>query len=142
MGSSDLLGIAQAEGSVTKAGVDSNVYVGLAYLRAWLSGSGAAAIRNLMEDVATAEISRSQLWQQIRQKVVTSDTGETITQDLVMDIIDRQSEALLADLGEEHFHPEGERATRLLKDLVVSESYDDFLTDAAYWELSGVPKAL
>jgi malate synthase len=142
VGSSDLLGIAQAEGSVTKAGVDSNVYVGLAYLRAWLSGSGAAAIRNLMEDVATAEISRSQLWQQIRQKVVTSDTGETITQDLVMDIIDRQSEALLADLGEEHFHPEGERATRLLKDLVVSESYDDFLTDAAYWELSGVPKAL
>jgi malate synthase len=140
--SSDLLGIAEAEGSVTKSGVESNVYVGLAYLRAWLSGSGAAAIRNLMEDVATAEISRSQLWQQIRQQVVTSDTGETISQDLVMNIIERQSEALLGDLGGENFQPEVDRATKLLKNLVVSESYDDFLTDAAYWELSSVPKAL
>lgn len=142
VGASELLSVATAEGSVTRAGVESNAYVGLAYLTAWLGGSGAAAIRNLMEDVATAEISRSQLWQQIRQKVVTSDTHEQITAEFVVDIIDQQSRALLVDLGATHFHPHGDTATTLLKNLVVSKGYDDFLTEAAYWELPGVPEPL
>ena len=136
----DLLNVAGAEGSVTRVGVESNAYVGLAYLTAWLGGSGAAAIRNLMEDVATAEISRSQLWQQIRQGVVTSDTNETITADLVLDVIDTQAAALLADMGADHFSPHGETATELLKNLVVATSYDNFLTDSAYAKLPGVPQ--
>ena len=136
----DLLNVAGAEGSVTRVGVESNAYVGLAYLTAWLGGSGAAAIRNLMEDVATAEISRSQLWQQIRQGVVTSDTNETITADLVLDVIDSQAATLLADMGADHFSPHGETATELLKNLVVATSYDNFLTDSAYAKLPGVPQ--
>lgn len=126
----------------SRAGVESNAYVGLAYITAWLGGSGAAAIRNLMEDVATAEISRSQLWQQIRQETVTSDTQEEITERFVLDIIDQQSKALLDDIGASRFHPHGDTASALLKKLVASKSYDDFLTQAAYWELSGVPAPL
>lgn len=142
VGARDLLNVASADGSVTRAGVESNAYVGLAYLTAWLGGSGAAAIRNLMEDVATAEISRSQLWQQIRQRVVTSDTLEEITEGFVVEIIDQQSQALLNDLGATRFHPHGDIATALLKNLVVSNNYDDFLTEAAYWELPGVPEPI
>lgn len=139
VGPRDLLAVATADGSVTRAGVESNVYVGLAYLTAWLGGSGAAAIRNLMEDVATAEISRSQLWQQIRQRVVTSDTGETVTVDLVEKIIDEQAAVLEAEVGPEHYGLYGPTARELLMNLVTSESYDNFLTDSAYEKLSGVP---
>lgn len=142
VGSRDLLNVSSADGSVTRAGVESNAYVGLAYITAWLGGSGAAAIRNLMEDVATAEISRSQLWQQIRQKTVTSDTQEEVTESFVLDIIDQQGKALLDDIGASRFHPHGETASALLKNLVASKGYDDFLTQAAYWELPGVPAPL
>ena len=139
VGAKDLLAVASADGSVTRVGVESNVYVGLAYLTAWLGGSGAAAIRNLMEDVATAEISRSQLWQQIRQGVKTSDTGETVSADMVRTIIDEQSAVLEAEVGPENFARYGSPAQELLTHLVTSESYDNFLTDSAYEKLSGVP---
>jgi malate synthase len=139
VGAKDLLAVASADGSVTRVGVESNVYVGLAYLTAWLGGSGAAAIRNLMEDVATAEISRSQLWQQIRQGVKTSDTGETVSADMVRTIIDEQSAVLEAEVGPENFARYGSPARELLTHLVTSESYDNFLTDSAYEKLSGVP---
>ena len=62
----DLLAVDLTGGAVTRAGLETNVYVGLRYLASWLSGSGAAAINNLMEDAATAEISRSQIWQWVR----------------------------------------------------------------------------
>jgi malate synthase len=139
VGPEDLLAVASADGSVTRVGVESNVYVGLAYLTAWLGGSGAAAIRNLMEDVATAEISRSQLWQQIRQGVKTSDTGETVSADMVQTIIDEQSAILEAEVGPENFARYGVTARELLTHLVTAESYDNFLTDSAYAKLSGVP---
>lgn len=141
VGASDLLDVAGASGEVTRQGLESNAYVGLAYITAWLGGSGAAAIRNLMEDVATAEISRSQMWQQIRLGVVTADTGETITQDLVRSVIDEQASALRQDLGEEAFETHGNTARNLMLSLVTGESYEDFLTDPAYWMLPGVPEA-
>ena len=138
----DLLGVAQAEGSVTRAGVESNVYVGLAYIAAWLSGSGAAAIRNLMEDVATAEISRSQLWQQIRQSVVLSDTGETVTPDLVSTVIREQAALLRSDVPADQRGPEFDVAEGLLEKLALDEGYATFLTDEAYRHLAGVPERL
>ena len=141
VGASDLLDVAGASGEVTRQGLESNAYVGLAYITAWLGGSGAAAIRNLMEDVATAEISRSQMWQQIRLGVVTADSGETITQDLVRSVIEEQASALRHDLGEEAFEPHGKTARNLMLSLVTGESYEDFLTDSAYWMLPGVPEA-
>ena len=138
----DLLGVAKAEGSVTRAGVESNVYVGLAYIAAWLSGSGAAAIRNLMEDVATAEISRSQLWQQIRQSVVLSDTGETVTPDLVSTVIREQAALLRLDVPADQRGPEFDVAEALLEKLALDEGYATFLTDEAYRHLAGVPERL
>jgi malate synthase len=136
----DLLDIASAEGSVTRAGLESNAYVGLAYITAWLSGSGAAAIRNLMEDVATAEISRSQLWQQIRNAVVLSDTGETVDTELVTSIIRDQGARLAEDLGTTG--PEFARAEEILSRLATDDHYADFLTDDAYRYLAGVPEKI
>ncbi|PZS37033.1 MAG: malate synthase A [Pseudonocardiales bacterium] len=78
-----LIDLTGTVGSVTSDGLRSNVSVGLRYLAAWLSGNGAAAIDNLMEDAATAEISRSQIWQWVHEDVTLSDTGETVTADLV-----------------------------------------------------------
>jgi malate synthase len=137
---SDLLDVAGAEGSVSRAGLESNAYVGLAYITAWLSGSGAAAIRNLMEDVATAEISRSQMWQQINNSVVLSDTGETVTAELVSAIIEAQAQLLASDLGTTG--AEFARAKEILIRLATAADYADFLTDDAYWHLEGVPKRL
>ena len=66
-----------------RPGLRSNLYVAVAYTAVWISGNGAVAIHNLMEDAATAEISRSQVWQQIRNQVVLADTGDTVTRELV-----------------------------------------------------------
>jgi len=113
-------------GAVTEAGLRNNVNVAFQYLNSWLTGNGAAAIFNLMEDVATAEISRSQLWQWIHRGARLSD-GAAITLDSYRKI--RREE--LAKLG-------GEAAGRLresgeiLDGLVESESFVEFLTFPAY----------
>jgi malate synthase len=81
-----LLDIQSIGGDVTDAGLRTNVAVGLRYIESWLRGTGAAAIDNLMEDVATAEISRSQIWQWIRYEVITRE-GTHITHGLVEQLI-------------------------------------------------------
>src|ERR671915_558205 len=73
-----LLDVRVPDGRVTEAGLRNNISVALQYLAAWLGGSGAVAINNLMEDAATAEIARSQLWQWIRHEA-TTENGEPIT---------------------------------------------------------------
>ena len=77
----DLLAVAKTPGVITEAGLRNNVSVGLQYLAAWLGGNGAVAIFNLMEDAATAEISRSQVWQWLHNDV-TLDDGPQVTRDL------------------------------------------------------------
>ena len=74
-----LLDIAAGGGEVTEAGLRTNLSVGVAYTAAWLAGSGAVALHSLMEDAATAEISRSQVWQHVQHGVVLADTGRTMT---------------------------------------------------------------
>src|SRR6476661_156720 len=83
----ELLDVSSAQGDNTEQGLRNNLEVAVAYTAVWISGTGAVAIHNLMEDAATAEISRSQVWQQIKNKVVLSDTGETVTRDLVERIL-------------------------------------------------------
>jgi malate synthase len=78
----DLLDVRVPGGTVTEAGLRNNVSVALQYLTAWLGGTGAVAISNLMEDAATAEIARSQLWQWARHQVRLAE-GPTVTPDLV-----------------------------------------------------------
>jgi malate synthase len=117
-----LLSLDRTPGAITLAGVRTNVSVGLRYLDAWLGGVGAAAIDNLMEDAATAEISRAQLWQWIRHGRRTSE-GELITPELSA----RERDAVLARLPRDA-HPHLDDAVRVLDGLVLDSGFAPFLT--------------
>jgi len=120
-----LLDIKATPGKATSAGLRAAVDVGIRYLASWLSGNGAAAIHNLMEDAATAEISRSQVWQWVRNGVVL-DTGDTVTAELVMLADVRGS--LAEDV------PAGHLATacELFEQVALADEFPDFLTLPAY----------
>lgn len=122
----DLLTLDVPDGTITCAGVKQNISVSLRYLSAWLHGNGAAAIDNLMEDAATAEISRSQLWQWINQGAVTED-GIPVVKERVEYAIDREARQL-ADAG----HPHIDACALLLKDAVLGDEFPSFLTLPAY----------
>jgi malate synthase len=121
----DLLDVAGADATVSDAGVRSNVSVALRYLEAWLRGTGAVAIDGLMEDAATAEISRSLLRQWIDNRVVTTE-GTPVDAALVAGLLDEERERLEAD---------GSRfgdAADLLREVVLGEDVPTFLTIPAY----------
>jgi malate synthase len=103
---SDLLNLAATPGGRTAEGLRNAIAVGLRYLGAWLAGSGAVAIFNLMEDAATAEISRSQVWQWVHN-AVELDTGERVDRSMVERVVDEEYAALVADQGD----PDGHYAT-------------------------------
>jgi malate synthase len=123
----DLLDVRVPNGSVTEAGVRANVSVGLAYLASWLAGNGAAAINNLMEDAATAEISRSQLWQW-RVHRLPLDDGHPLTPDRYTAIRDAE----LATLRDSSPDAPWDQAAGLLDELVLSDDFAEFLTLVAY----------
>ncbi|WP_269939966.1 malate synthase A [Arthrobacter sp. HY1533] len=131
-----LLDVASAAGEATEAGLRLNLYVAVAYTAVWISGNGAVAIHNLMEDAATAEISRSQVWQQIRNQVKLADTGNTVTRELVETILAEETAKLRGEVGEEAFAKYYKPASDLIADICLSEDYTDFLTIPAY-ELVG-----
>lgn len=116
------------DGKVTEAGVRNNISVGLQYTAAWLGGSGAVAIFNLMEDAATAEISRSQLWQWVRKGAELGD-GRMVTPELYQQLKGEE----LAKLGD---LPHLKEATALLDSLVLQPEFKEFLTLPAYEQLS------
>ena len=94
-------------GEVTEAGLRSNVNVGIQYISSWLRGNGAAAIYGLMEDAATAEISRAQVWQWIRHGV-TLDDGRQVTPELVRELETDELEKIRAEIGDDDwFYSEG-----------------------------------
>ncbi len=128
----DLLDVASAGGAITEAGVRGNVSVSLRYLMAWLSGNGAAAIDNLMEDAATVEISRSQLWQWIRHGTAT-DSGVVISHDYVARVLDEEH-ARLAAAVDQTDRERLDQARDLFSRVVLAEDYLDFLTIPAYAE--------
>src|SRR6476469_857797 len=116
----DLLNVKATPGQATAAGLRAAVDVGVRYLAYWLGGNGAAALHNLMEDAATAEISRSQVWQWVRNEVKL-DTGATVTADLVREnLADVRAE--LADL------PHLDTACELFEQVALADEYPDFLT--------------
>lgn len=124
--STDLLNTEISGGLITEAGLRNNVSVALQYINSWLCGVGAAAIFNLMEDAATAEISRAQLWQWIKHGAQLDD-GRQATSELYRDIVRQEVEKLgqlrLSRLDE---------AVELLNSLVLSEEFEEFLTVPAY----------
>lgn len=113
-------------GQVTDAGLRTNVSVALQYLDNWLRGNGAAAINNLMEDVATAEISRSQLWQWRHHGVALAD-GRPIDDALYATVRDQELETL-GGRGQGRL----DTAATLLDELVLSDEFSEFLTFLAY----------
>jgi malate synthase len=110
---------------VTEAGLRSNISVGLQYLEAWLRGNGAVGINNLMEDAATAEISRSQIWQWIHNGVRLDD-GTLVTAELVGRYVDEE----LAKIGAEPGR--FDEARKLFERVALADDFADFLTVAAY----------
>jgi malate synthase len=122
-----LLDIKATPGAATEAGLRAAVDVGVRYLASWLSGNGAAAIHNLMEDAATAEISRSQVWQWMRNEVVL-DTGATVTADLVRTVLAETHQALADAVPAEFLDP----AVELFEQVALADEFPDFLTLPAY----------
>ncbi|GAA4348113.1 malate synthase A [Microbacterium rhizosphaerae] len=133
-----LIDVASAPGRVTEAGLRTNLYVSVAYVAVWLSGNGAVGIHNLMEDAATAEISRSQVWQQLRNGVVLEDTGEVVTPELVARVLAEEVERLRGEVDPARFDRYYVPAAALVSDICLSEEYVDFLTLPAYELLDAI----
>ena len=128
----DLLDIRSLPLTVTAKGLQDNIVVALEYIVNWLAGSGAVGINNLMEDAATAEISRCQIWQWRRNRVVL-DIGRQVTSEMIVWLLDEATE-ILADTWSER--PGGRElladARNLLFDLCTKDRFVDFLTIPAY----------
>ncbi|MDT0305764.1 malate synthase A [Streptomyces sp. DSM 44917] len=138
----DLLAIDSLKARPSCDGLKNAIQVGTRYLQSWLAGRGAVAVFNLMEDVATAEISRSQIWQWINAGVELEDTGERVTREYVRQVAADQLLAIRDEVGEDAYVSGGwERAFDLLMRISLAEEYVDFLTLPAY-ELLAEPPAL
>jgi malate synthase len=123
-----LIVLASENGSVTKTGLINNVDVSTRYLMAWLEGNGAVAIHNIMEDAATVEISRSQIWQQIKNSVKFADTGEICSKALVSNVIDEICRKLISETYPE---PQVMQAADLLREISLAEAFSEFITTKA-----------
>jgi malate synthase len=129
--SADLLDVAATPGSVTEDGLRNNVSVALQYLAAWLGGNGAVAINNLMEDAATAEISRAQIWQWSHGWVPLPD-GKVVTPDLVREIVDEELAAIREAYGDAFDERRFAQARGLFEAVALADHFADFLTLPAY----------
>lgn len=127
----DLLAV--PEGTITEAGVRTNISVAIQYIEAWLKGSGAVPIFNLMEDAATAEISRAQIWQWIRHPQGVLPDGKKITLELVQQLLKEELDTLRQRIGEEQYHSgKYQLASELFLQLVSQEQFAEFLTIPGY----------
>jgi malate synthase len=127
-----LLDVASTPGEVTENGLRSNISVGIQYLESWLRGSGAVGINNLMEDAATAEISRSQVWQWLHNGVELAG-GQTVTRELVERLIEEELAAIRDRVGDEAIHQgRWADARALFTEMALADEYPEFLTLPAY----------
>ena len=123
------------EGARTEDGLRHNVRVGIQYLEAWLGAQGCVPLYGLMEDAATAEISRTQVWQWIRHRAVLDD-GSRITAERVIAVIDREMEKIHETVGEPRFTAgHFAEARDLFQQLVTATELTEFLTLPAYERL-------
>jgi malate synthase len=120
-------------GTRTMEGLRQNVRVGVQYIEAWLRGVGCVPLYHLMEDAATAEISRAQVWQWLRHRVRLDDTGEMVSPDLLASVLDEEMARLTGELGEVRIHAgRFAEARALFWKLATAEHLADFLTTLAY----------
>src|SRR6266702_3848316 len=126
-----LLDVASTPGQITEAGLRNNVSVGLQYLASWLAGQGAVAIFNLMEDAATAEISRSQVWQWLHNDVTLAD-GPQVSRELVERVIGEELAKIADAYGDAYDAAKFAEAVDLFTDVALADDYAEFLTLPAY----------
>ena len=126
----------QPEQPITEAGLRNNISVGIQYLGSWLGGNGCVPIYNLMEDAATAEISRSQVWQWIRSGKGVLDDGRKVTKDLVRDLIPQEMDKIHALVGTQAFNATYVQAAKIFEEMVTSETFTEFLTLPLYEALA------
>jgi len=131
-GAAELLDLSATPGRATAEGLRTNISVGFRYLSFWLGGRGAAAIDGLMEDAATAEISRTQIWQWIHHDVRLED-GRPVTGDLVRALLDEETAKIRREVGEEAWRAGRPEETReLFERVALSPELIDFLTLSGY----------
>ena len=126
----DLLNF-QPEAPITEAGLRMNINVGIHYLGAWLAGNGCVPIHNLMEDAATAEISRSQVWQWIRTPKGVLDDGRRVTADMVRSFVPEE----LAKIKAGGFEGKFDRAAEIFTQMSTQDAFEEFLTLPLYEEI-------
>src|SRR5579884_260563 len=132
VGPAELLDLAATPGRVTEAGLRTNVNVGFQYVSFWLGGRGAAAINSLMEDAATAEISRSQIWQWVHHGAELED-GRPVTPELVRQVLDEETSRIREQVGERTWQAGRPEETREVFERVsLSDELTEFLTLIAY----------
>lgn len=128
----DLLNIEGTGGSITEDGVRTNISVSLRYLEAWLGGNGAVGIFGLMEDAATAEISRSQIWQWIHNKCQLED-GRVITAEMARQMLEVEAARLVGEIGDNPVRvARANRAAQIFAEMSLSEDFPTFLTVPVY----------
>jgi malate synthase len=129
---SELLDLPSTPGTFTERGLRTNVNVGFQYISFWLTGRGAAAINSLMEDTATAEISRSQIWQWIRHGIELQE-GQVVTRDLARQVLDEETAKIREQVGEEVWRAGRPAETReIFERVALSDELIEFLTNPAY----------
>jgi malate synthase len=136
VGAAELLDVAATGAEITEDGLRNDVNVGIQYISSWLRGNGAAAINHLMEDAATAEIARSQVWQWVRHGAEL-EQGERVTPELVRRVEEEELEKIRAEVGDEFFYSQGrpDESRELFEDVALSDRFVDFLTLRAYERL-------
>jgi malate synthase len=136
VGRDDLLDVASTPGEATEAGLRNDVNVGIQYISSWLRGQGAAPIFNLMEDAATAEIARSQIWQWVHNSVKLAE-GQTVTDELVRQTATEELEKIREQVGDDFFYSQGrpDLSRALFEQVALSAEFVEFLTIPAYEHL-------
>jgi len=133
VGAADLLAV--PKGEITEGGLRSNVDVSIRYMAAWLGGNGCVPIHNLMEDAATAEISRAQLWQWVHHGSALGD-GRTVTLELVRAVMREELDKIRSEVGAAAFEAgHYQRAAGLVDELTAKDRFETFLTLTAYREI-------
>ena len=127
----DLLAVAKTPGTITEGGLRNDISVGIQYLASWLGGNGAVGIFNLMEDAATSEIARSQVWQWLHNDILLED-GPKVTRERVEAMIDEELTKIREQYGEEFNAERFGQATALFTEVALADNYADFLTIPAY----------
>jgi malate synthase len=123
----------QPKGPITEQGLRTNINIGIQYIGAWLAGTGCVPIFNLMEDAATAEISRAQIWHWIRSPLGKLDDGRKVTKELFRELVPEELERVRGILGEQSYAAgKYEEAAKMFEELTLNDEFVEFLTLPAY----------